>query len=77
MRRQDTGSHDVNYFSMDRSLCYVRKDFNHLVHIDLEERLDVNICFMFPLNKLARKGLNIYSFYRGLVVIGILKVVID
>ena len=55
----------------------MRKDFNHPVHIGLEERLDVNICFMFPLNKLARKGLSIYSFYRGLVVIGILKAVID
>ena len=42
---------------MDRSLSYVRKDFNHLCHINVEERQNVNICFMFPLKKLAREGL--------------------
>ena len=47
---------------MGRSLSYLRKDINHLCHINVAEWQNVNICFMFPLKNLARKGL---TFVKG------------
>ena len=53
---------------LDRSLSYLRKDFNDLCHINVEEWHKMYIYVMFPLKNLARKGyqLNLIS-HKGAI----------
>ena len=37
LRRQDISTHDTDYVKIDKFLCYLRKDFNYLRHVNEEE----------------------------------------